>query len=103
MTPMQAALASGGKYILVHPEVIRQLQQKNIDPFLVYETALRIELESEISQIDLVGGDADQFLQAWNGRPQQQTPLHVRQVLWLVEHARAFGYERNGNSWIRKS
>jgi len=105
MTPMQAALASGGKYILVHPEVVRQLQLKNIDPFLVYEAALRIELESKISQIELVGttgGNVDQYLQAWKGRPQNQAPVHVRQVLWLAENAGAFGYERNGNSWMRK-
>lgn len=102
MTPMQAALESGGRYILVHPEVVRQLQQKNIDPFLVYEAALRIEMESRISRIDLVGGNVDQFLQAWNGRVLSQAPLHVRQVLWLVENAGTLGYERNGNSWIRK-
>jgi hypothetical protein len=102
MTPMQAALMSGGKYILVHPEVVRQLQLKNIDAFLVYEAALQMEMESRISRIELVGGQVEQFLQAWNGRPQHQTPIHVRQVLWLVEHAKAFGYERNGNSWIRK-
>ena len=102
MTPMQVALNSGGKYILVHPAILRELQQRNIDPFLVYETALRTEMESRISQIDLVGGNVDQFLEAWKGRPHQQTPVHVRQVLWLVENARAFGYERNGNSWILK-
>jgi hypothetical protein len=102
MTPMQAALTSGGKYILVHPAILRELQQRNIDPFLVYEAALRLEVESKISRIDLVAGDVDQFLQAWNGRPHQQAPMHVRQILWLVENARAFGYERNGNSWILK-
>jgi hypothetical protein len=102
MAPMQAALASGGKYILVHPEVVRQLQLKNIDPFLVYEAALRMEIASGIFQIELVSGNVDQFLQAWHGRPVNQAPLHVRQVLWLVENANASGYERNGNSWIRK-
>ena len=102
MTPMQTALTSGGRYILVHPEVVRQLQLKNIDPFLVYEAALRMEIASGISQIDLVGGNVDQYVQAWHGRPQMQAPLHVRQVLWLAETAGALGYERNGNSWIRK-
>lgn len=102
MTPMQTALGSGGKYILVHPEVVRQLQLKDIDPFLVYEAALRMEIGSGISRIDLVGGNVDQYVQAWQGRPHTQAPLHVRQVLWLVENAGALGYERNGNSWIRK-
>jgi hypothetical protein len=103
MAPMQAALASGGKYILVHPAVLRELQQRNIDPFLIYEAALRMEMESRISRIDLAGGNVDQFIQAWNGRPHQPAPMHVRQVLWLVENARAFGYERNANSWILKA
>jgi len=102
MTPMQTALASGGRYILVHPEVVRQLQQKNIDPFLVYEAALRMEIASGISRIELVGGSVNQFLQAWHGRPHTQAPMHVRQVLWLAENASALGYEKMGNSWIRK-
>ena len=102
MTPMQAALGSGGRYILVHPEVVRQLQQKNIDPFLVYETALRMEIASGISEIELVGGSVNQFLQAWHGRPHTQAPMHVRQVLWLAENAGALGYERIGNNWTRK-
>jgi hypothetical protein len=102
MTPMQDALANGGKYILVHPEVVRQLQQKNIDPFLVYEAALRIEMESGIARIDLVGGNVDHLLQAWHGRQPSQAPMHVRQMLWLSENAKAFGYDRDGNSWVLK-
>jgi len=103
MLPMQASLESGGKYILVHPAILRELQQRNIDPFLIYEAALRMELASRIRRIDLIGGDIDQFIQAWNNRPRQQAPMHVRQVLWLAENANASGYERSGNSWILKS
>ena len=103
MTPMQTALGGGGRYILVHPEVVSQLQQKNIDPFLVYEAALRMEMAAGISQIHLVGANADQYVQAWHGRPHTQAPMHVRQVLWLAENAGALGYERNGNTWVRKS
>ena len=102
MTPMQTALGGGGRYILVHPEVESQLQQKNIDPFLVYEAALRMEIAAGISQIHLVGANAEQYMQAWQGRPQIQAPMHVRQVLWLAENAGALGYERNGNTWVRK-
>jgi hypothetical protein len=102
MTPMQTALGGGGRYILVHPEVVSQLQQKNIDPFLVYEAALRMEMAAGISQIHLVGANADQYVQAWHGRPHTQAPMHVRQVLWLAENAGALGYERNGNTWVRK-
>ena len=102
MTPMQASLASGGKYILVHPAILRELQQRNIDPFLIYKAALRMEMESKISRIDLIGGDVNQLIQAWSRRSHRQAPMHVRQVLWLVENAGAFDYERKGNSWVRK-
>jgi len=102
MTPMEVALDRGGKYILAHPAVVRELQQRNIDPFLIYEAALRMEMGSRISRIDLVGGTVDQFVQAWKDKPHLEAPMHVRQVLWLLGNARAFGYERNGNSWILK-
>jgi len=93
---------NGGKYILVHPAVASQLQQKDIDPYLVYETALRIEMEAGISQIDLVGGNVDELVHTWNGKPQKQAPVHVRQVLWLHANASSQGYERKGNGWILK-
>ena len=102
MTPLQEALANGGRYTLVHPEVLKQLKQNNIDPFLVYEAALRIEIESRIPQIDLAGAHVDEVLKAWTGQPGDQVPLHARQVLWLEENAPHFGYGRNGNSWILK-
>ena len=102
MTPMQEALANGGVYTLVHPEVLKQLKQNNIDPFLVYEAALRIEIESRIPRIDLAGAAVDEVLKAWTGKPSNQVPLHARQVLWLEENANRLAYERKGNSWILK-
>ncbi len=100
MTSMQEALSNGGKYILVHPEVLNQLKQNNIDSFLVYEAAIRIEIESRIAQIDFVGANVDKLLQAWAGKPEDQAPIHVRLMLWLKNNARTYGYEQNGNSWV---
>jgi len=102
MTSMQEALSNGGKYILVHPEVLNKLKEINIDPFLVYTAALRIEIESKIPQIDFVGADVNKLLQEWSGKPEDQAPIHVRQVLWLKNNASTYGYEQNGNSWILK-
>jgi hypothetical protein len=102
MTSMQEAMTNGGKYILVHPGVVDKLKQSNIDPFLVYEAALRIEAESKIPQIDFVGASVDEILREWGGKPQDQAPIHVRQVLWLNANAASLGYERNGNSWVLK-
>lgn len=102
MMPMQETLRNGGRYILVHPGVSKQLEQNNIDPFLVHETAMRMEMTSRIPQIDFAGVDIDRVLQTWSGRPENQVPIHIRQVLWLQRNADQFGYEKMGNSWKLK-
>jgi len=103
MTSMREAMTKGGKYILVNPGVVDKLKQSNIDPYLIYEMALRIEVESKIPQIDFVGENVDDLLREWGAKPQNQIPFHVRQLLWLNDNAAGFGYERSGNSWILKS
>lgn len=102
MNAMQDAISNGGKYILVHPAVVEQLQQNSIDPYYVYETALRIELKLNISRIDFVNADVDQLFESWRGKPEKQTPIHVRLISWLKKNAATHGYEQSGNSWIRK-
>lgn len=102
MDAMQDAIAKGGKYILVHPAVAEQLQQNNIDPYYVYETALRIELKLKISCIDFVNADVDKLFESWRGKPEKQTPIHIRLIRWLKNEAATHGYIQSGNSWIRK-
>lgn len=102
MQSMTEALGKGGKYILLHPEVVNKLKQNNIDPYLVYEIAMRIEMGGRIPQIDFVNGNANEILQLSRGRPQEQLPIHVRQLLWLAANAGNFGYEQRGNSWYLK-
>jgi len=102
MTPMQEALRNGGRYILVHPEVSNQLKQNNIDPFLVYEAAMRMEIASRIPRIDFVGVNVDELLLNSSGKPEEQAPIPVRQALWLQRNANQFGYEKSGNSWTLK-
>ena len=103
MTPMQEALSNGGKYILVHPGVLSKLKESNIDSFLLYEAAMRIEIESKIPQIDFVGTNIDILLQEWSGKPEDQAPIHVRQMLWLRTNAQGLGYQQSGNSWVLAS
>jgi hypothetical protein len=100
MAPMSEALKNGGKYILVHPEVIKKLEENGIDGFLVYEAALKMELASNIPQIDFISGDAAELLRQAQGKPERQLPMHVRQLLWLRDHAGNYGYRRDGNRWI---
>ncbi|MGD8406558.1 MAG: hypothetical protein PVJ21_23075 [Anaerolineales bacterium] len=101
-TAMKEAMDNGGKYILAHPEVENKLQQSGINPYVVYHTALTQELESQIPQIDFVGTDADEMAQEWGDKPQDQAPLHIRQLQWLKVNAEKFGYQQNGNSWKLK-
>ena len=102
MTPMSEAMRNGGKYILVHPEVARKLEENGIDPFPIHEAAMKTELTSRISEIDFIGGEVDQLLQKWQGKPERQIPIHVRQLLWLQENAEKYGYVRKGNRWVLK-
>jgi hypothetical protein len=102
MAPMEEAKANGGKYLLANPGVLIKLEEGNIDPFLVYETALHMELASKISQIDIVNTNVDELVREWSGKPQDKAPNYVRQVLWLEENAEKYGYQRNGNSWKLK-
>jgi hypothetical protein len=99
---MSEALKNGGRYILVHPEVIRKLEENGIDGFLVYEAALKMELASKIPQIDFISGDAAGLMQQAQGKPERQVPLHIRQLLWLRDNAGNYGYRQNGNGWILK-
>ena len=99
MAPMSEALKNGGKYILVHPEVIKKLEENGIDGFLVYEAALNMELASKIPQIDFVSGNVVELIQQAQGKPEHHIPLHVRQLLWLRENAGNYGYRQDGNSW----
>ena len=100
MTAMSEALKNGGRYILVHPEVIKKLEENGIDGFLVYEAALKMELASKIPQIDFISGNAAELLRQAQGKPERQLPVHIRQLLWLRDNAGNYGYRQDGNSWI---
>jgi len=102
LAPMSEALKNGGKYILVHPEVIRKLEENGIDGFLVYEAALKMELAFKIPQIDFISGNVAQLIKQAQGKPERQVPVHIRQLLWIRDNAGNYGYRQNGNSWILK-
>lgn len=102
METMQEALSNGGKYILVNPGVLSKLEESNIDPFLVYEAAMRIEVEAKIPQIDFVKANVDVLVQKWSGKPHDQAPIYIRQMLWLKANAENYGYQQSGNSWTLK-
>jgi hypothetical protein len=99
MAPMSEALKNDGKYILVHPEVIKKLEENGIDGFLIYEAALQMELATRIPQIDFISGNVTEIIQQAQEKPQRQNPVHIRQLLWLKDNSGNYGYRQDGNSW----
>lgn len=99
---IQDALDHGGAFIDPHPEVLSKLQAAGIDPYMIYEKALLQKIEGKIGRIDFVNADVDQLFQRWRGKPEEQTPIHIRLIAWLKNNAAAHGYVQSGNSWIRK-
>ena len=102
MEPMQEAMSNGGKYVLVHPAVLNQLKQINVDPYLVYEAALRIEVESKIPRVDFVKVNVEDLFNEWKGKSWDQAPIYVRLMMWLKNNAGTYGYEQSRNSWVLK-
>jgi hypothetical protein len=98
----EEALATGAIYIELNPEVQKVLQQKQIDPYLVYEQGVRKQMEEKIVRIDFVKSDVDALFEAWRSKPQAQAPIHVRLIFWLKNNANTYGYEQIGNSWVLK-
>jgi len=99
---MEEALATGSIYIEIHPEVLNMLQQKNIDPYLIYEQGVRKQIEERIARIDFVKVNVDALYEEWHSRPYTQAPIHVRLIIWLKNNASTYGYEQTGNGWALK-
>lgn len=100
---IQEALDHGGVFIDLNPEVLKSLQQQNIDPYLVYEQALLRQIEAKISRIDFVKANVDGLFTEWKSKPEAQVPIYVRLIIWLKNNANTHGYEQSGNSWVLKA
>jgi hypothetical protein len=99
---IQDALAHGGIFIDPGPEIVRMLQQSNIDPYLIYEQAMLSEIKKRISRIDFIKVDVDQLFKDWSGKSAAQAPTYVRLIFWLKNNADGYGYQQAGNSWVLK-
>ena len=99
---IQEALDHGGSFIDPHPDVLSKLQSVGIDPYMIHEKALIQKLEEKIGRIDFVQANVDELFRSWQGKPVAQTPIHVRLIQWLKVNASKYGYEQNGDSWVRK-
>jgi len=97
---IQNALDNGGTFIDINPEILKTLQENNIDPYLVYEKAMRMNIEQKVSRIDFVKAEVDELFDGWKGKPYAQAPIHVRLIIWLKNNAKTYGYEQSGNSWV---
>lgn len=99
---IQEALDNGGKFIDPGPEALKLLKQSNIDPYLVYEKALRQEVEARIPRIDFVRTNVDEVFNEWNSKDHSGAPIHIRLAIWLKNNASSHGYQQEGNSWVLK-
>lgn len=97
---IQDALDHGGVFIDLNPEVLRRLQESNIDPYVIYERAMLQNIEERISRIDFVRADVDKLYDEWKSKSHSNAPIHVRLILWLKNNASTYSYEQNGNSWV---
>jgi len=98
----EEALATGATYIEIHPEILKMLQQKNVDPYLVYEEGVRKQIEAKVARIDFVKVDVDKLFDEWRSKSQSNAPIHIRLIVWLKNNAGTYGYVQSGNSWILK-
>lgn len=99
---IQEALEHGGSFIDVNPEALSMLKEANIDPYLIYEQGLITKLEEKIGRIDFAQLSVDELFNTWKGKPEVETPIHVRLIAWLKNNAASHGYIQSGNSWVRK-
>ena len=99
---IQEALDNGGAFIDLNPEVLRTLKAGGIDPYLIYEKAVLNKIEEKIGRIDFAKVNVEELYEQWKGKLYHQAPIHIRLILWLKNNASNYGYEQNGNSWLRK-
>jgi hypothetical protein len=101
-TAAREARENGGIFIQINPGVMKTLQQGNIDPYLIYEKGLLNQIEAKIPRIDFVEANVDDLFNEWNSKPEKQTPIYIRLIIWLKNNASDHGYEQIGNSWVLK-
>jgi len=93
---------NGGIFIQLPPAALKTLQLGNIDPYVIYEKGLLNQIEAKIPRIDFVEANVDDLFDEWKLKPESQTPIYVRLIIWLKNNASTHGYEQSGNSWVRK-
>ncbi len=96
------ARENGGIFIQISPTVLKTLQLGNVDPYLIYEKGLLNQIEAKIPRIDFVEANVDELYNEWKSKPEKQTPIYIRLIIWLKNNASVHGYEQDGNSWVRK-
>ncbi len=97
---IQEALDHGGAFIDINPAILEALKEKGIDPYLVYEQALKSKIEEKIARIDFVKANVDELYSTWKSKSLTGAPEYVRLIFWLKENAKTHSYEQQGNSWI---
>lgn len=95
-------IATGAAYMDVNPMILKALQDKGVDPYLVYEQGLVSELEKKTPRIDFIKLDVTQTLSEWQSKDYSKAPIPIRLAIWLKNNAATYGYLQDGNSWVLK-
>lgn len=95
------ARENGGIFIQLPAAIMKTLQTGNM-AYAIYEKALLNQIEAKIPRIDFVEVNVDELFNEWKLKPEKQTPIYVRLIIWLKKNASSRGYEQHGNSWVLK-
>ena len=95
-------LATGATYLDVNPMILKTLQEKGVDPYLVYEQGLRNEIDKKTPRIDFVKINVSDALTEWQWKDYSKAPIPIRLAIWLKNNAATYGYLQDGNSWVLK-
>ena len=95
-------MATGATYLDVNPMILKALQEKGVDPYLVYEQGLRNEIDKKTLRIDFVKINVSDVLTEWQLKDHSKAPIPVRLAIWLKNNAATYGYIQDGNSWVLK-
>jgi hypothetical protein len=90
---------NGGIFFDTGKEVWDNLTKSGLDDiFAVNEQFLINQLEAGVKRIDFVGEDI------WNvvnsPDPNISTSFRAKEINWLLQNAKKYGYELQGNSWV---
>ena len=95
------AVESGGVFFDTGDEtweVLKSLKEIDVEPWRINEAFLRQQLENGVERIDFVGIDILDVINSTDINVRNS--YRAKEIRWLLENAKDFGYINVGNSWV---